>query len=75
MTASPYPRFVLCARCSHAAPLDDSPGWGSVLLPGVVYTTGRDLGGGMVEAVESHDSVDVCPSCLLTILEFLRSTP
>jgi hypothetical protein len=67
-------RPLLCARCS-TADRHDAPGWGSVLLPGLVYTTGRDLGGGMVEAVESHDSVDVCPSCLLTILEFLRSTP
>ncbi len=69
------PRWVLCARCSHAAPLADSKGWGSVLLPGVVYTAGRTMPDGTAEAVESHDSVDVCPECLLTILEFLRSTP
>ena len=67
-------RPLLCARCCTAEP-HDAPGWGSVLVPGFVAMVGLDLGAGTAELIESHDSVDVCPSCLLTILEFLRSTP
>jgi hypothetical protein len=60
MTASPVPRFLLCARCSHSALADDAPGWGAVQI---------------AVGSEQRESVDVCDECMLTILEFLRSTP
>jgi hypothetical protein len=55
------PPFVLCTRCSHAAPADDAEGWCRLTFPALDDDPGGDL--------------DICPECSLTILEYLRSTP